>query len=93
MAVCAIITKSKILAKQNLKDLVLSQHSLRNVIPLYNEASPTENLCDYREGQEFMLDSLGSYMHLEMCQSLMLTAKVTLGQRSAPQGSGYILHN
>lgn len=87
--VCAIITiKRKILAKQNLRQLVLSQHSLRNLIPLYNDASPTENLSDYREGQEFMLASLGSYMHLEMCQSLMLTAKVTLGQSSAPEGIG-----
>lgn len=30
-----------------------------------------------------MLAPLGSYMHLEMCQSLVLTAKVTSGQRSA----------
>ena len=31
-----------------------------------------------------MFAPLGSYMHLEMCQSLMLTAEATLGQRSAP---------
>ena len=30
------------------------------------------------------LAPLGSYMHLEMCQSLTLTAEATLGQRSAP---------
>lgn len=60
----------------------------RNVIPSHNKASPAANLCDHRGGQEFTLSSLGSYMHFEMCQSLMLTAKVTLGQRSAPEGVG-----
>ena len=34
-----------------------------------------------------MFAPLGSYMHLEMCQSLMLTAEATLGQRCAPPRS------
>lgn len=59
--------------------------NIKNIlIPLYNQASPTENLCDRRKGQRVMFAPLGSYMHLEMCQSLMLTAEATLGQRSAP---------
>lgn len=59
--------------------------NIKNIlIPLYNRASPTENLCDRRKGQRVMFAPLGSYMHLEMCQSLMLTAEATLGQRSAP---------
>lgn len=54
---------------------------------------PTENLCDCRKCERVVLAPLGSDMHLEMCQSLWLTAKATLGQRSAPGGIGQILHN
>lgn len=46
-----------------------------------------------QEMSKGVLAPLGSYMHLEMCQSLMLTAKATVGQRSAPGGIGQILHN
>ena len=57
-------------------------------MPLYNQA---ENMCvcvTAGEVKGVVLAPLGSYMHLEMCQSLTLTAKATLGQRSAPAGIG-----
>lgn len=53
------------------------------------ELHPLKTTCvTARKVKEVMLASLGSYMHLEMCQSLMLTAKATLVQRSAPEGIG-----
>lgn len=53
-------------------------------MPLFNQASPTENLCDLGKGQRVASAPLGSYLHLEMCQSLVLTVKSTSGQRSSP---------
>lgn len=47
--------------------------------------SPAANLCEGWKGQRVTLVPPGSYKHLEMCQSLTLTAEATLGQSSAPQ--------
>lgn len=49
---------------------------------------PIETCATAGNVTEFTSASPGSYMHLEICQSLMLTAKATLGQRSAPGGTG-----
>lgn len=61
--------------------------SIKTVYELF-QSSHTVNMHDCKERSVVMMAPLGSYMHSEMCQSLMLTAKATSGQRSAPKDIG-----